>query len=118
MTNARGLLIVGLLLCAKPGYAEPIVLDGVTWQTIGIVELITGTISLPRDEDPFTPSVEVGPSPTGGNQQWLLLESGNNDPDSASVEALETFFGMTSGFLSSRGYQSGAGIMREFILPA
>jgi hypothetical protein len=117
MTKARGLLIVGLLLCASPSFAAVITLDGVEWQTIGIVDSITGTINLPRGEDePIT--VSVGPSPTGGNQQWLLLESGNESPLSASVGALEGFFGMSSGFLSSRGYFSGAGIMRDFVLPA
>ena len=117
MTKARGLLIVGLLLCAKPGFAGEIVLDGITWNTIGIVELITGSIDLPRGEAPGTPTVPVGPSPTGGDQQWLLLESGDNNPLSASVGALEAFFGMNAGFLTNLGYSSGAGIMRDFVLP-
>src|SRR5688572_13250952 len=106
MTKARGLLIIGLLLCARPGFADVISLDGVEWTTTGLVSVQEGPLALPPDFPGFTVV------PTGDNAFWALLESG--DPlTGAGVSAtqLEEFFGMSSGYLTNptQNYVSGSG---------
>ena len=89
MTKARGLLIVGLLLCATPSLADPIDLsfEGGTltdtgWESMGLVS-VTGGLAFP----PI--------APLAGEGAFALLDSG--DPlftdDSASAADLAAFLG-------------------------
>jgi hypothetical protein len=108
MTKARGLLIVGLLLCAKPSYAAEFTLpswDGMTWTAQGIASIVDSF---------FVPP--VGPtivSPSGDASDFLLLESGH--PGQATAAELETFFNFsTPNFLTSEGYVTGSGAQFTF----
>ena len=121
MTKARGLLIVGLLLCAKPSFAGVISLDGVDWWTTGIVSVVQGTMDLPTLPGP---TVTVGP--TGDNADWALLNSGDPSPTgplgeplapgNVSAGDLEGFFGMSTGFLTNQNFVSGSGMKTSFSL--
>lgn len=109
MTKARGLLIIGLLLCATPSFAGEVTLDGVVWDTDGMVSIRDGgnnDIVL----DLFNTFTFV---PSGANDSWALLESGDGDPRSVLAADLEAFlFGASDGSLTSQGYDSGAAIKR------
>lgn len=110
MTKARGLLIVGLLLCGTPAFAGPLNLSfetGLTpeWTTLGMVS-VEQSASLPEGIGIFDVV------PTDGNN-FALLSSGEND-SSASTSDLEAFFGMSSGALSA--YGGGSGLKRNFDL--
>jgi hypothetical protein len=112
MTKARGLLIVGLLLCGNPSFAGPLNLSfesGLSpeWTTIGIVS-IEQSASLPEDVGAFTVL------PTNG-ANFALLDSGSAN-NSASTTDLEAFFGMSAGALSA--YGGGSGLKRDFALNA
>jgi hypothetical protein len=110
MTKARGLLIVGLLLCGNPSFAGPLNLSfesGLSpeWTTIGVVS-IEQSASLPEGIGAFNVL------PTDG-ANFALLSSGDNNT-SASTSDLESFFGMSAGSLSA--YGGGSGLKRNFDL--
>jgi hypothetical protein len=111
MTKARGLLIVGLLLCGTPTFAGPLNLSfetGLTpeWTTLGVVS-VEQSASLPEGIGIFNVT------PTDG-ANFALLSSGDDLTTSASTSDLETFFGMSAGALSAFG--GGSGLKRNFDL--
>ena len=115
MTKGRVLLIVGLLLCAKPGFAGPLSFEGNDftadgWVFEGLAEVVTDA-SLPQD---FFPGFfNFGPS--NGNY-FALLESGpdaNTGATGVDALTLDRFFGFDDGYLAGQGYTGGSAVGRS-----